>query len=92
MEVKNIKNYEHYQLFEDGRVLNTETNKYIKNRFNKNNGLHYVYLTKNKIRKNFVLARLVYENYYDVQLTNKEIIKFNDGNNENHHYKNLIKI
>lgn len=92
MEFKNIKNYEHYQLFEDGKIFNTKTKKYINYTLNKNNNHYYVKLCKNKIQKTISIIKLIYENYYDVQLNNNEIIKFIDDNNKNFHYKNLEKV
>lgn len=92
MEFKNIKNYEHYQIFEDGKIFNTRTKKYIRGTIRKNNNLCCVKLINNKINQTFVLSRLIYEIYYNIQLNNNEIIKFIDGNNYNFHYKNLKKI
>jgi hypothetical protein len=81
MEYKNIKNYEHYQLFEDGKIYNTKTKKYIKP-FKASKSI-CVKLSDKDLIKTFALSRLVYENYYDIELSNKEIIKFIDDNNKN---------
>jgi len=89
MEFINIKNYEHYQLFENGKIYNTKTKNYINGTINKNNQ-HQVKLTLNGITKSFTLSRLIY--FYNIKLTDNEIIIFIDGNDKNFHYKNLKKI
>jgi hypothetical protein len=91
MEYKNIKNYEHYQLFENGKIYNTKTKNYVNGTINKNNQ-YCIKLTLNGITKSFTLSRLIYENFNNIQLEDNEIIKFVDGNDKNLHYKNLEKI
>ncbi len=91
MESKNIKNYEHYKLFEDGKIFNTKTKNYVNGTINKNNQ-YRIKLTLNGITKSFTLSRLIYENFNNIQLEDNEIIKFVDGNDKNLHYKNLEKI
>jgi hypothetical protein len=91
MEYKNIKNYEHYQLFENGKIYNTKTKNYVNGTINKNNQ-YRINLTLNGITKSFTLSRLIYENFNNIQLEDNEIIKFVDGNDNNFHYKNLEKI
>jgi hypothetical protein len=92
MEYKNIKNYENYHLFEDGKIFNTKNKKYIKGTFDKNNNICRIKLLNNNSQKSFLLTRLIYENFYNTQLNNNEIIRFIDNNDKNFHYKNLEKV
>ena len=90
MAYKNIKGYEHYKLYEDGKVYNTKTGRYM-NKIEYSSGIA-VGLSKDGKQTSFRLTRLMYENYYDDELTDKDVVQFIDGNKNNFHYTNLKKI
>lgn len=94
MKFKNIKDFEHYKIFEDGKIYDIKHGKYVVHKINKNNNEYYVQLrtTDGKKSKKLILTKLIYENYYDKLLKDNEIIKFIDGNKNNFHYKNLQNI
>lgn len=90
MAYKNIKGYEHYKLYEDGQVYNTKTGRYM-NKIEYSDGIA-VGLSKDGKQTSFRLARLMYSNYCDDELTDKDVVQFIDGNKKNFHYTNLKKI
>ena len=91
MEYKIIKDFENYNLYENGDIFNNKTNqKLIINNFNNKSRIK---LYKNSKSITFTLGRLIYETFYNEKLTNKDIIKFKNENSDNRfHYKNLEKI
>jgi hypothetical protein len=91
MEYKTIKNYENYNLYENGDVFNNKTNQKLT--INNSNNQSTIKLCKNSKSNTFTLGRLIYETFYNEKLTNKDIIKFKNENSDNKfHYKNLEKI
>ena len=85
MEFKIIKDFENYKLYENGEIYNNKLNNKIKT--NKR-----VKLSNDFTKKTFVLSRIIYETFCNDKLKNTEIIKFKDNDENNYHYKNLIKI
>ena len=90
LQYKNIKGYEHYKLYENGKVYNTKTNN-ILSWVEYSDGFA-INLTKDNKSKSFRLARLMYMHYCDDELTNEDIVQFVDGNKRNFNYTNLKKI
>jgi hypothetical protein len=91
MEYKIIKDFENYNLYENGDIFNNKTNQKIT--INNSNNKYTIKLCKNSKSNTFTLGRLIYETFYNEKLTNKDIIKFKSENSDDKfHYKNLEKI
>lgn len=90
MNYKNIKDYEHYEIYEDGKIYNTKTKNYITWQ-EKIDGV-VVALNKNNIQKGFKLSRLIYNHFANDEVMDDEAIIFVDGNKKNFHCTNLKKI
>ncbi len=86
MIFKKIKGHENYHIYEDGKIFNTKTNKYL-NPYKTVKGLYVVGLNK----KIYNLGKLIYMNYYEDELLDNNVIKYIDGNQDNLNYKNLQK-
>ena len=56
---KKIPEYENYEVFRNGTVVNTNTNKYIVPKKNKKNGYMYLYVSKLGKHKAFRFHRLI---------------------------------
>ena len=87
---KNIKNYEHYEIYEDGRVFNLKTKKFLKGSLGENGYLYYR-LSKDNKKKMFYAHRLVAETFLDNK-QNLPIVNHKDGNKLNNSIDNLRKI
>ena len=86
---KNIKeeNFEHYLIYDDGRVYNTKTNKFLSG--DKNScGYSRVMLYGNNIKRRFFRHRLVAE-YFIPNPENKLFVNHKDGNKHNNSVHNL---
>jgi hypothetical protein len=90
MQYKAVKNFEDYEICENGEVLNIKTNTIKKPNVKSEN--YKMKLKKDDIVYEFTLTRLIYETFYDVELKNNDYIKFKDNNKLNFHYTNLIKV
>ena len=84
---KNIKNYEHYEIYEDGRVFNLKTKKFLKGSLGENGYLYYR-LSKDNKKKMFYAHRLVAETFLDNK-QNLPIVNHKDGNKLNNNISNL---
>lgn len=86
---KNIKeeNFEHYLIYDDGRVYNTRTNKFISGDEN-SCGYSRVMLYSNNIKKRFFRHRLVAK-YFIPNPENKLFVNHKDGNKHNNSVHNL---
>src|SRR6187431_2003068 len=83
---KRVKIYDNYIVYEKGDVVNYNTKQKLS--INKQVTLYGKELKKKSVN----LKRLIYETWYDVVLTPKDILKFKDGNSTNFHYTNLIHV
>lgn len=81
------KNFEHYVIYNDGRVRNTITNKFINGDVN-NCGYHRVSLYNNGEHRRFFKHRLVAEHFID-NPENKKFVNHKDGNKSNNAIDNL---
>lgn len=91
MEYKIIKDFENYNLYENGDVFNSKTNQKLI--INNSNNKFTIKLCKNSKSNTITLCRLIYETFYNEKLTNRDIIKFkNENSDDKFHYKNLEKI
>ena len=64
VEFRKLENYDNYYIYEDGRVLNIKSKRFLKFNYNNNNGYCRVELCdNNKKRKKFFIHRLVYETF-----------------------------
>ena len=91
MEHKIIKGFENYILYENGDIYNNKTNKKVNKKLEGTN--KYKITLYNNKNYCFTLIRLIYETFFDVKLTNSDIIRFKDENSNNKfHYKNLEKL
>ena len=84
---KNIKNYEHYEIYEDGRVFNLKTKRFLKGSLGENGYLYYR-LSKDNKKKMFYAHRLVAETFLDNK-QNLPIVNHKDGNKLNNNVSNL---
>lgn len=86
-----IKNFDNYILYENGDIINTNTNKKLKIYTNKNS--YYIKLSKDGKPTSLFIFKLIYETFYNEKLTNSEIIRFkNENNQDKFHYSNLMKV
>lgn len=86
---KPVKDFDDYEISEDGEVFNIKTN--TKREPNIKKGNYKMKLKKENLTYEFTLTRLIYETFNDVKLKSNEYIKFKDENKFNFHYTNLIK-
>jgi hypothetical protein len=86
MESRVIKNYENYLIYEDGNILNTKTNRKLKNVLAQR--YQVVLLYKNGVRKMFYVHRLVAEAFCNKKV-NANQVNHIDSNKTNNHYCNL---
>lgn len=89
--VKRVKVYDNYWISENG-VVHNKMDKPLKVIYHPPFKSAVVNLYKAGKMKTFTLTRLIYETFYDVVLTKKDIIKFQDNNAHNFHYTNLINV
>ena len=91
MKFKNLNNFENYKLYENGDIINSNTNKKIK--ISKKGSSYYISLSKEKKTTTMYLPKLIYETFYNEKLSNNEIVRFKDEiNQDKFHYTNLEKI
>ena len=82
-----VKGYPKYLIYDDGRVWNKGTPRYMKQFINKG-GYHNVGLTHNGLKKNFSIHRLVAIHYIP-NPNNYEEVDHIDRNPSNNHVSNL---
>ena len=83
----NIKNFENYEIYEDGRVFNTNTKKFLKGSIGENGYLYYR-LSKNNKKKMIYAHRLVAESFLNNE-DNLPVVNHKDGNKLNNNVENL---
>ena len=83
----NIEEFKHYFIYDDGRVYNSKTKKFILGDIN-NCGYYRVYLYNGKIKQRFFRHRLVAE-YFIPNPENKQFVNHKDGNKSNNSVNNL---
>jgi hypothetical protein len=83
---KSIENFENYEISNFGNVRNRVSNKILK--LNKKSGYYYINLTKNKIKKSFIVHRLVALAFIE-NPENKSDVNHKDKNKLNNHITNL---
>lgn len=87
MHGKPIQHYENYRVYPEGCVRNTKTGRTLKAHVDARGSL-YVTLSREGIRENFMLARLVAE-YYKPNPREYPFVRFLDGNCRNCRVDNL---
>ena len=80
-----------YRIYKDGRIYSEFTNKFLETYTKKNHNYPQVDLTINKKRRQFTLAKLIYETFNNCSGRNYIIINI-DGNLDNNNLSNLKKI
>lgn len=86
-----IDGYDNYLLYENGGVINSNTNKKLTVQYNK--AQYVIRLSKNKKAKAFNLLRLIYKLFCNEKLGRSELIKLKNKNlKEKFHYTNLEKV
>lgn len=85
---KKITDYEHYIVYDDGRIYNTMRKSFLKPVINGNNHA-YVTLCKNKEKKNMYIHRVVAQHYLDIDELKDYIITHSDKNTLNNNANNL---
>jgi len=91
MKCIKILNFENYNLYENGDIINLDTNKKIS--ISKNRNSYFIRLNKLGKTYSINILRLIYENFNNIKLTNTHIIKFKNETIKNKfHYTNLEKI
>ena len=83
----NIKNFENYEIYDDGKVFNTNTEKFLKGSISENGYLYYR-LSKNNKKTMFYAHRLVAEAFINNE-GNLPVVNHKDGNKLNNNVKNL---
>lgn len=81
-----IDGYENYLIYEDGRVQNKKTKRFLKQK--NNNGYYSVGLCNNKKQKYFYIHRLIGLHYLE-RVEGKDCIDHIDRNKTNNHISNL---
>lgn len=84
---KQIRNYENYIIYDDGRLYNTATQIFLKGSITKN-GYHIYRLSKNNKKEMFFAHRLVAEYFID-NPNNLPVVNHKDGNKLNNNVDNL---
>lgn len=84
---KYIKDYENYEIFDDGTVVNLDTNKVLAGSIGEN-GYKYYRLSKNGNKKMFYAHRLVAEAFLEND-NNLPVVNHIDGNKHNNNLSNL---
>lgn len=84
---KKIKDFENYCIYDNGDVINLNTNKILKGSIGEN-GYKYYRLSKNNNKKMFYAHRLVAEYFIDNPY-NLPVINHKDGNKLNNNVDNL---
>lgn len=87
MNFVQIKNYEHYLIYDDGKVFNTKTQKFLKGSIGEN-GYQYFRLSLEGKKKMFYVHRLVAEHFLD-NPNNLPVVNHKDGNKLNNKVDNL---
>lgn len=87
MRKKKILDYENYYIFEDGNILNTNTNKFLKGSINES-GYKYYRLSKDNKKKMYYAHRLVAEAFLS-NPDNLPVVNHKDGNKLNNNVDNL---
>ena len=87
MNSKKIKNYDNYLIYDDGRVFNTSTQRFLKGSIGEN-GYQYFRLSLNNNKKMFYGHRLVAEHFLD-NPNNLSVVNHKDGNKLNNNVNNL---
>lgn len=84
---KPIKEFENYLIYDDGRVFNTNSGKFLKGNIGENGYLYYR-LSKNGSKKMFYSHRLVALHFLP-NPTNLPVVNHKDGNKLNNSVENL---
>ena len=84
---KKIKDFENYCIYDNGDVINLNTNKILKGSIGEN-GYKYYRLSKNNNKKMFYAHRLVAEHFIDNPYS-LPVINHKDGNKLNNNVDNL---
>lgn len=84
---KKIKNYDNYYIYDNGDVLNINTNKLLSGSIGEN-GYKYYRLSKNNRKQIFYAHRLVAEHFIE-NLNNLPVVNHIDGNKLNNVVSNL---
>ena len=84
---KKIKDYENYEIYDNGDVLNIRTGKILTGSIGEN-GYKYYRLSKNGIKKMFYAHRLVAEAFLS-NPANLPVVNHKDGNKLNNLISNL---
>ena len=84
---KKIKNYDNYYIYDNGDVLNINTNKILSGSIG-NNGYKYYRLSKNNHKKMFYVHRLVAEHFVE-NIKKLPVVNHKDGNKLNNNVDNL---
>jgi hypothetical protein len=87
MNYKPAPNYPNYIIYENGDIVNKQTQHKLKIQKKKT---AIVTLCNNGITKHFNVIRLIYEVFNNVNLDKNECVVFNDGDKNNFHYTNLV--
>ena len=84
---KKINGYNNYEIDENGKVFNIETNKELKGSIGEH-GYKYYRLSHNNVKKMFYAHRLVAE-YFLENPNNLPVVNHKDGNKLNNNVNNL---
>lgn len=87
MNKKIIQNYENYEIYEDGQVFNTNTQRWLKGSIGEH-GYKYYRLSKNGKKKMLYAHRLVAEAFIP-NPNNLPVVNHIDGNKQNNNISNL---
>lgn len=91
MNYEPIRNFENYAISENGKIIEMSTNTKIKKFRAERHHVYKTILEKDNEEYKIILARIVYETYYNDILKDSDYIIYNDKNHNNLHYTNLIK-
>jgi len=89
MNKKQIKGFEGiYEIYEDGRIYSYHTNKFMKNIKSKH-GYLVISLSKNGVRKQYKLHRLLMSNFNPIDNENEYVINHINGKKDDNRFENL---
>ena len=84
---KKLKDYDNYYIYDNGDILNMNSNKILGGSIGEN-GYKYYRLSKNNKKKMFYAHRLVAEYFID-NINNLPVVNHKDGNKLNNNVENL---
>ncbi len=92
MEFRKIEGYENYLIYEDGRIFNDKSKRFLKTQINKNQSGYItlkIRLYKNCNVKSFIISRLLMKHFKPNEYNEELLVDHIDRNSANNNLNNL---